>query len=200
MSNTINKFILGVSKLSIPIPKPKDLNDEKNEITPYLVFNIYDAQGNEVRKLTKKAKKGINRVNWDLRYLWPRPIKPLKEFKPDKKIKGGILVVPGTYQVKMGIVHKGIQKELVSKQSFEIKRLNNTTLPADDEVALALFLEKIKEIARITWGTQSLHTELSNKVNSLEQMAIQTTNLPVELKDKLVKIRKELQSIKWQLN
>ncbi len=188
------------SKSAIPIPTPEELNNEKNERAPYLIFSIFDAQGNEVRKLTKKAKKGINRVNWNLRSLWPRPIKTLKEFKPDQKQKGGILVLPGNYTVKMDLIQNGVQKELVSEQNFKVVRLNNTTLPAEDEKELALFLEKIKEIARITWGTQSLHSELSSKTNSLEQMALQTSNLPIEVKDKLVKIRKELQSIKWQLN
>ena len=187
------------SKSNIPIPTPEKLNDEKNEIPSYLIFSIYDDRGNEVRKLTKKAKKGINRVSWDLRYLWPRPIKPLKEFKPDKKVKGGILILPGTYQVKMDLVQEGVRKEMVGKQTFNVKRLNNTTLPAENEKELALFLEKTKEIARITWGTQSLHTELSEKVNSLEETALQTNNIPLEIKEKLVAIRKELQSVKWQL-
>ncbi len=51
-----------------PIPQPikEQLDAEKNETGPYLVFTIKDKNGTVVRKLHKKAGKGIQRTNWDL--------------------------------------------------------------------------------------------------------------------------------------
>ncbi len=186
-------------KSPIPIPSPKELYTEKNEMSPYLLFTITDESGNEVRKLTSKAKKGINKVIWNLKYLWARPVAPSKEFKPVIENKSGIFVLPGTYYVSMNMVQNGISKELVNKQSFEVKRLNNTTLPAKDMQELASYLEKLNEIARITWGAQSVYKELVKKVNSLEQTAIQTNNLPSDIKSKLVGIRKDLEDVTWQM-
>jgi len=186
-------------KSPIPIPSPEELYKEKNEMESYLLFSISDDTGNEVRKLASKAKKGLNRISWNLRYLWARPIEPLKEFKPVQEIKSGILVLPGTYYVSMSLVQNGVQKELVEKQAFEVKRLDNSTLPAQDMQELASYLEQLKEISRITWGAQSVHKELSNKLNSLEQTALQTPNLPSDIKNNLVAIKKDLLDIKWQM-
>ena len=188
------------TKSPIPSPTPKDLYAEENELEPYLLFSITDSQGNEVRKLTAKAKKGINKVTWNLRYLWDTPIKPSKEFKPITKNSGGIFVLPGNYQVKMDLIHNGKVSELVSEQKFVVKRLNNTTLPANDANELAAFQLKLKELGRITWGTNSLYSELINKVNSLEQAVLKTTNIPDQLKSDLVHLRQKLQAINWQLN
>jgi len=188
------------SKSRIPIPSPKELYNEKNELDPYLVFSISDLDGTEIRKITAKAKKGLNRINWDLKYIWDRPLKPAKEFDPVKKSSNGILVLPGTYQVKMDLVHNGIIKELVSNKKFVVRRLDNTTLPAKNAQELADFQVKLKELARVTWGTNSLYTELNQRLNSLEQAALATTNITNELQNDIQKVRKMLQEINWQLN
>ena len=77
------------------------------------------------------------------------------------------MVAPGNYFVKMNLVHKGVLKNLVDKTVFIVKRLHNTTLPVKDELVLAEHLEKLNELARITWDTNSLHNELSEKIKNL---------------------------------
>ncbi|MGM0407693.1 MAG: WD40/YVTN/BNR-like repeat-containing protein, partial [Bacteroidota bacterium] len=59
-----------------PIPQPtwKELEDEGKEVAPYLIFTIKDKDGNVVRKLNEKPSKGVNRVNWNLRYAGTFPI------------------------------------------------------------------------------------------------------------------------------
>ena len=52
-------------------------------------------------------------------------------------------MLPGTYFVNMSLVVNGIPEELVSKQSFTVKRLNNSTLPASDMHELAAYLKKL---------------------------------------------------------
>ncbi|HIP48025.1 MAG TPA: glycosyl hydrolase [Lutibacter sp.] len=188
------------SKSKIPIPSSIDLYNEKNELAPYLLFTISDKNGNEVRKLTTKATKGINRITWNLRSLWGNPLKPSKAFKPLKEMKNGILVVPGTYQVKMDLVTNGITQELVSNTNFIVTRLNNSTLPAADEQILATHLEKLQELSRITWGTKAFHNELTEKINSLQQVALQSKGIPTETIKELVAISKELLAIKWLLD
>jgi len=188
------------SKSPIPTPTSKALYAEKNEQEPYLLFTIYDKNDNEVRKLTTKAKKGINRISWDLRYIWDRPLKPAKKFDPVKKSTNGILALPGFYKVKLDLVHNNKTTALVTKQEFEVKKLHNTTLPAKNADELAQFQEKLKELARITWGTNSLHAELTQKLNSLEQASLATTNIPDDLLATIQKVKNQLLEINWQLN
>ncbi len=187
------------AKARIPIPKPIELESEKNEIPPYLIFTITDSQGNEIRKITTKANKGVNRVNWNLRYLWDNPIKPLNEFKPTKNDNSGILVLPGDYFVKVGFVYENKQSELIAATPFKVKRLNNTSLPTADEKSLADFQLKLKELARISWGTVALQTDLSTKINSLLQASMKTNAVPKATMDKLYELREGLKTIQWQL-
>ena len=61
-------------KKPIPQPSREELRAEETEEDPYLVFAIRDESGEPVRKLYKKASKGINRMNWDLRYSSSNPV------------------------------------------------------------------------------------------------------------------------------
>jgi len=188
------------SKSPISRPSPKELFAEKNEVKPYLVFTITDKDGNEIRRITKSASKGMNHITWNLKMLWNSSITPNEEFKPISKANGGIQVVAGTYFVKMDLVHNNTIENLVNNQKFKVKRLHNTTLPFEDEQAFVAFQNKLAELARISWGTKSLYTELTKKVNSLAQVAIQTPNVKSTISNELETIRQQLQNIKWQLD
>jgi hypothetical protein len=194
-----NEKKLFKEKSPIRIPNPKELYDEKNEFPAYLLFTISDDKGSEIKQLTAKAQKGINRITWNLRSTWARPIMPKDKYNPLKNNNSGLLVLPGTYFIKMELVTNGLTKELVANQKFKVKRLNNTTLPANDFNELAMHFENIKELARVTWGVQSTLDELTKKVNSLEQISLQTANLPKDIKVRLHSLHKNLQQIKWKL-
>ncbi len=189
------------SKSPLPETTPKKLFDEKNEKAPYLIFTISDMEGNEIRKLYAPAKKGINRIQWNLKYLWSNPIKPTEIFDPIKeKTNQGVFVLPGTYQVKMDLVLENLIETLVENQKFEVIKLQNTTLPAENPKEAADFQEKLKELARITMGTKSLHSELLQKVNAYEQAIALTTGIPKNLSLEINQIKKELKEVEWQLD
>ena len=183
----------------IPIPSPQDLYEEANEQSPYLLFTITDENGNEVRKLTKKAVNGMHRITWDLQYLRAEPILPLDKFDPTELSKSGIRVLPGTYFVHMDLVFNTKIEKLVVNQKFSVKRLHNTTLPAEDEKELAAFQQELNELSRIAWGTKYLHKELTKRINSLEKVSLQSTTVSEEVRIQLAKIKQELLRMKWEL-
>jgi len=189
------------SKSPIPEPTPKELFDEKNETAPYLIFTISDLEGNEVRKIFTNAKKGLNRINWNLKYLWSGPIKASDKFDPIKlKNDQGIYVLPGTYQVKMDLVYNNQIENLVTNQKFEVIKLQNTTLPAENPKELAAFQLKLKELARISMGTRSLLSELQLKIKGYEQAALTTTGVPNTIITDINLIKQELKEIEWKLD
>ncbi len=188
------------AKAPIPIPSPRELQAEKNEIPPYLLFTITDKKGNIVRKITHKATKGIHRITWNLRTLWDDPVYPLEKFNPTKNQQTGLLVLPGEYQVSMDLIQAHQTSRLVENIPFIVKRLQNSILPAEDEKALADFQLKLKELARITWGTSSLRNELEKKINSLMKVALTSNTVPQTILERLEKIQVDLRTIKWQLN
>ena len=162
-----------------PIPQPSldALHQEELEKTPYLIFKILDETGTVIRKITKSAGSGINRVNWDLRYESPSPI-AVDKFEPVASGVGGrrrgggdagILSMPGKYKVSLSIVARGQEKELVAPTEFNVVPLNNTTLPAKDRSELVAFQKKAAELAKTTYGAQRVAEDLVKRVESIKQ-------------------------------
>ena len=68
----------------------------KKEKDPEVEIRIADASGKTIRTFTAPAKRGLNRVAWDLRRDAPKPFPAEKEPEPHP---AGVQVSPGTYGV-----------------------------------------------------------------------------------------------------
>ena len=110
-----------------PIPQAtnEELREEKNEVNPYLVFTITEMNNNEIRKLTAEAKKGIQRLTWDLRYESLNPLNDKDKFDPKAKPKSSTLVFPGKYKVAISLFTREGKKKLSENVEFEVVPLNN---------------------------------------------------------------------------
>ncbi len=171
----------------------KELEDEAREIAPYLVFTIKDADGSEIRKITAKAKKGISRLNWDLKFPSISPVKN-KEFKPTGKFRSGMFTMPGAYQVEMGIVVKGEYKQLGGAVEFNTVPLNNTTLPAANRSELVAFQQKVSRMSKSIQGSLQLTETYKAKLAAIRTVLVQApTQSGIALKvEKLVNELAEL--------
>ena len=90
----------------IPQPNKEELDNEKNEIGPYFVFTIKNDKGTIVRRLYKRASKGIGKMTWNLRYMNPSPVNLRKDkFDPVKNANDGMFALPGTYTVELSMIH-----------------------------------------------------------------------------------------------
>lgn len=160
-------------KKGVPIPQPteKDLRDEKNEIPPYLTFTIRDATGQVVRTLKKAAARGINRINWDLRYQSMNSLESGETYDPLRDNGSGILAMPGKYTVEMILTSGPVQKTIGSRVEFEATVLNNTSLPAKDRTEQVAFTLKAAKLARVTQGTELYSMHLLRRVNDLRVAA-----------------------------
>ncbi len=181
-----------------PIPQPswKELTDESKEIAPYLIFTIKDEDGVIVKKMNKKPSKGINRVNWDLKYAGDFPVRLRnKKFDPFNDGRGFWLVMPGNYTVSLSMYEKGQIKDLVADQKFVVKALDNTTLPAPDRKAMVEFQRKVAELTRVMAGTVDFNEELLEKVAYLKQAIVNTPGVDHAMIIEAEKIEKELEDV-----
>ncbi|MCX6169810.1 MAG: glycosyl hydrolase [Ignavibacteriales bacterium] len=190
-----------------PIPQPslEVLHEEELEIAPYLIFKITDDAGNVVRKITKSASAGINRVNWDLRYEGTSPV-TTEKFEPVAATGaggrrgggfggGGILSMPGKYKVSLYLVAKGQEKELVPPTEFNVVPLNNTTLPAKDRGELVAFQKKAAELARTAYGAQHVAEDLVKRTEAIKQALNNTPSASFALFNRAMDISKNLDNI-----
>lgn len=178
----------------IPIPSDSALNVENREVAPYLIFSISDESGNEVKKLTKTAGKGVQRINWDLRYQSITTLKADK-FNAAMRQQSSSLVMPGKYKVAMSMVTRDGIKPLGKTIEFNAIALRNTTLPIEDRAELVNFQKKAGELARTFRGTRVFLDELIKKVTSLKQSALLVPGAGFELMVSADKILDQLDQL-----
>jgi len=180
----------------IPQPTYAELQAEKREEPPHLIFTIFDDAGNPVRKITKPALKGIHRVVWDLRYSSPSPVSlSKKKFKPTKKTSSGMLAMPGTYSVSLALYNNGEIKPIAGPVSFNAKVLKNTSLPDNDRAELVAFQKKSMKLARVIMGSQKYAEELSHQMQLIKQTLYSTPAASANLITTAEKINKELNNV-----
>jgi hypothetical protein len=188
-------------KAPIPIPTMEELRAEENEVAPHLIFTIYDAEGNEVRKLYKSASKGMNRITWNLRYAGTRPVSLKNDkFSPTASQGDSWMVMPGNYFVSMDMYHRGETTQLVEPVPFTVEVLNNTTLPAEDREDLVAFQKEISDVARIVDASERAAEDMLTNIRKIKQTLYKTPDAPPSLLEKVNKIEMELDEVMWAFN
>jgi hypothetical protein len=105
---------------------------------------------------------------WNFRYTPPTPIslEPFDNSVPWNEPDKGYMVVPGKYFVSLSKFQDGKFIELVGKKEFICKSLNNTSLPAEDKIALDAFNKKVAELTRTITGADAFRGELVDKYHT----------------------------------
>jgi len=179
----------------------EEIRTEEKEIPPYLIFTIKDSKGNIVRKLSASPSKGTSRINWDLRYANNNNV-DLKEdkFDPFSAGQGGILAMPGKYNLTMAMVFNGEVKELAGPVEFETKVLNNSSLPPADRAELIAFQDKVSSLINAVNGADEYARELMRRTQFVKQAIQNTPATPFGMMDKAIAVEKKLENIVWALN
>ena len=112
----------------IPFPGWDALEMELREDAPFLVITLKDADGTVVNHVKALAKKGIQRVNWDLRYATQYGLDPAEGSEELEVGTRGFMVLPGNYTATLFAVQKGAVKQLTEPVTFTVKPLYDGVL------------------------------------------------------------------------
>ena len=178
----------------INYPTFTQLAAEDNEIKPYLVFTIKDAQGNVVRKLKASTGKGLKKIGWDMHYTGIFPVSKGGRKTNFGNEGGGAPVLPGIYTVEMAKVEKGVVTPLGNKQSFKVKSLN--ALRKQPTTTDAAFYTQVAEQMR---NFQALSREIITLEKKANLIIIALKATPESNPSDLVlayQVKKQLDSIK----
>lgn len=159
-------------KKDVSYPSFETLRAEALDEAAKLIWIISDAQGTEIRRLTSSPQKGIVRQQWDLRKTTTNPVGGWGR---------GPLVVPGTYQLKVVMLHNGQTEELVANTTFVVKGLNNQTLLAKDQTELNTFRAEVAELNRQVSGAEKRFEELNEELSIVEKAVLNYPNTDLEL-------------------
>lgn len=152
----------------ISYPSYNDFVAEDTYEKAFLLFVIKDANGNEVRKIRKKAGTGIQRVTWNLRYPPSTPIQ-IKSRAPGRysNPNEGPLVMAGKYSVELWQSNNGILTKLVEPTDFEVKALENSSL-ARQTVANIAFKKQVQELRRKMLGSSREFSSLNARLKHIK--------------------------------
>lgn len=185
-----------------PYPSYDQLKDEANEEASQLVFVIKDDQSKVVKKVYKKPSSGLQRFKWNLRYedLGPVDFQKPSFYNPFASKKEGSLVNPGTYSVQMYLLDKGNLTQLSNPVTFNVKALDNTTMPATDRGAKVAFQREVAKLQAELQETQRKVSDMNNKLRHMKA-AVKLAEMPLGNIDKMIRdIEKSLKDINVQIN
>lgn len=170
----------------VSYPKWEEFTNEKLEEKPSVMFTIKDGAGNFVARVSAPDRRGINRVSWNLRYATTRG-------------NNGPLVVPGTYSVIMSRLVNGTWSELELKQSFEVKSLNNSTLPANKPSKLKDFQLKVVALEQSIRNANTLLSSSIEEMTSVKNQLISLSSNSMDI-EKVEELRQKLLLLEISLN
>lgn len=186
-------------KKPIPIPTQEELQAEKNEVPPYLIFTITDSKGTIVREIAAQPSKGTSRITWDLEYYNNFRVDVNEDrFDPYSTGGGGIMALPGKYTVSMSQFFHGEEKLLAGPVEFTAKIYNDNTLPPGDRAAFAAFQEKVGNLVDVVNAAEEFLNELVKQTEYVKQAVQNTPSAPHELLVQATDVEKKLQDITWQ--
>ncbi len=185
----------------IPQPKKQQLDEEKNETEPYLIFTIKDSKGSIVRKIFKKASKGINKVNWNLRYSTTTPIN-ISNNTYDNLKNGGdrFYALPGKYSVELSMAFTDSVVKLTNSQEFNTKFINNSSIKVENRAEIDKFYNNVAELWRVTSGAEKYLNNLISKTNYIAQALHNVNNSTLEQEKSAKAILIDLEKIEFKLD
>ena len=118
---------LNKKKLNVPFPGWDALDLEKDEKGAKVLLTIQDPQGNIIRKISAKAKKGSNRIAWDLKHFNPFSIPENGKLKKGR-YNSGALAIPEAYTATLYLEDNGVVTQLDEPIVFDVKPIREGVL------------------------------------------------------------------------
>ena len=118
---------LNKKKLNVPFPGWDALDLEKDEKGAKVLLTIQNPQGNIIRKISAKAKKGSNRIAWDLKHFNPFSIPENGKIKKGG-YNSGALAIPQAYTATLYLEDNGVVNQLDKPIVFDVKPIREGVL------------------------------------------------------------------------
>jgi len=122
-----------------------------------------------------------------------------KFYNPYSGVDQGIMVKPGKYTIFMSEAVGGTVEPKGEPVTFEVKRLDNTIMPAKDSAAKVQFQKDVTELSRKIQGAGRMIGEVDSKLKHIRE-AIEKIEVPNEvLYDSYYEISDRLKALRLAL-
>lgn len=159
---------------NVPFPGWDTLDAEKSESPAKLLLTIKDFNGNIVRTVTAKPKKGSQRIAWDLRHADPFPIQSGSRGWNSP----GPMATPGSYTASIALENNGIITPLDGPISFEVKPIRKGSLEGISYEEFNSYLQEVKMFINEGSAFQDELTLADKRLKAAQTAVYRTTSNP----------------------
>ncbi|WP_047244858.1 WD40/YVTN/BNR-like repeat-containing protein [Maribacter thermophilus] len=191
---------LEAKSMNIPFPGWEPLTSESTEHEAKVLLLIKNDKDQPIRWVEGSNKKGLHRVNWDLRLPAPNPIDlEVPDFKPPwAGDPQGPMAAPGTYSVQLYILFNGKLQPQGNPQVFKVKPVETTTAPVD-YTAIASFQKTTAELSRQVATASKKLGEVSERLRYLKTALVNTPKVGADLFSKWEELDNKLNELRTAL-
>ncbi len=187
---------LNKKKQNVPFPGWDALDKESLEKPAKVLLTIQDPDGNIVRKIRAKAKKGSHRIAWDLKHFNPFAI------PEDGKVKrsnfnSGALAIPQQYSATLYLEKDGEVTQLDGPVSFDVKPIRKGVLNGVSYEAYDSYRESLSSLIKKLDMLDDVLERSEKKVTALKTALNNSGIAPVEMSKKIEAIRNEIIALKY---
>lgn len=187
---------------TIRFPSFQTQRDEAEEVDPFLLFTIADAEGNQVRTIKKGLAAGMHRLVWDFRY---DNIEPVSLEGPDTSVPWntppqGFMAAPGEYTVTMQVYREGEFRQLAGPVSFTCSLLFGGNPSEAILKEIHTFNRDVAQLARAVAGTQAHLAFMRQRIPYLKKAALETQSADPALLQRVIETESSLTRAGRSLN
>ena len=143
-------------------PSWEAVEAENQEAVPAIYVEIKDSEGDVIKRVEGKVKKGLHRITWDMKHTSTAPL-------TDKESKDrGLMALPGTYTATLFKRVDAKVTPLSETVSFELQPIYQGALEGASYEEIAAY---------------------SNDVSSAQKRALSSTTVLMQLKDTMALLR-----------
>ena len=161
----------------VPFPGYEVLDKENKESPAKVWVTIKDADGNIIRHLQQKAKKGTHRIAWDLRHASTQAINPNREGR-GRWNAGGPMVTPGQYSAQLFLEKEGVISPLGDRVAVEVQPIREGVLKGVDYTTMNNYRN---ELAALEKDLQHLTDQFEQAEKTLKGLKKAVSKTPTSL-------------------
>lgn len=178
---------------NIPFPGYAVLDQENNEKPAKVWITISDEAGNIIRHLSQKAKKGTQRLTWDLRHSSTQAINPNRGSRGWNA--GGPMVVPGNYTAQLSLEKDGKVNPLGEAISFQVNAIRKGVLKGVDHATYDAYRKDFTAVQREMQRLTDLFNRAVEQLKGLKKAAAKTPLKPQEVAATLYALEQSLTAL-----
>ena len=186
---------LNKNELNVPFPGWDALDLEKDEKGAKVLLTIQDPQGNIIRKISAKAKKGSNRIAWDLKHFNPFSIPENGKIKKGR-YNSGALAIPQAYTATLYLEDNGIVTQLDEPIVFDVKPIRKGVLQGVSHQEYDEYRNNLSALIKKLEVLEDVLERSQEKLMALK-VALNNSNIvPGAINNKIQALQKEAIAIK----